>query len=137
MGFFRKKRDTKQTEKKVWAIKRSTLRMILESARSMHPKEFSGMLRAEGGVINEVMLLPGTKSGNTHSIMQLHMLPIDFSVVGSVHSHPSPDFWPSGADIHFFRNFKNVHVIVAYPYNESSWRAYDYNGRGIEIEIVD
>ena len=120
-----------------WAIKSDTLQMILESAKSVHPNEFSAALRAKDGIIYELMLLPGTVAGNRHSIMQLHMLPIDFTVVGSVHSHPGPSSRPSAADIHFFSKFKSIHIIVAYPYSESSWQAYDHAGHPIKLRIVD
>jgi proteasome lid subunit RPN8/RPN11 len=139
MGLFskQKKKDKRQPKKADWAIRRSTLQMILESAKSTHPNEFSAALRAKDGLINELMLLPGTIAGNSHSIMQLHMLPIDFTVVGSVHSHPSPSSRPSGADIHFFSKFKSVHIIAAFPYTEETWQAYDHTGASIQMRVVD
>ena len=63
--------------KKVVAIRRKTLRMILEASKDTYPKEFAAILRAEEGVIEELLLLPGTVSGDVHAIFQLHMLPID------------------------------------------------------------
>jgi len=84
--------------KKVYGIRRKTLRMILEASKDTYPKEFAAILRAEEGVIEEILLLPGTVSGDVHAIFQLHMLPIDFSVVGTIHSHPSGSYRPSDAD---------------------------------------
>jgi len=30
-----------------------------------------------------------------------------------------------------------VHLIVAAPYDESSWRAYDHRGNEIHLEIME
>ena len=82
------------------------------------------------------MLLPGTISGDSHAIFQLHMLPIDFSIIGTVHSHPSPVPRPSDADLHLFEKFGKVHIIVANPFDEFSWKAYDYMGNELELIII-
>ena len=66
--------------KRVTAIARKTLRMILEASRDMYPREFGAILRAEEGIITELILVPGTVSGKRHAIFQLHTLPADFSV---------------------------------------------------------
>ena len=60
------------------------------------------------------------------------MLPIDFSIIGTVHSHPSPVPRPSAADLHLFEKFGSVHIIVANPFDELSWKAYDYMGNELE-----
>ena len=119
-----------------WKIDRDCLTTILESSKSMHPKEFAGFLRAEGDVIREVLLLPGMIHGDRHAIFNLVMLPIDYSVVGTVHSHPSPSNKPSKEDLQMFFKYGKVHIIVAMPYDEDSWRAYDWNGKEIEVEVV-
>ena len=59
-----------------------------------------------------------------------------FNIVGTIHSHPSPFPIPSDADLELFRKHGRVHIIIANPYNHSSWKAYDYNGEEIKIEIV-
>src|SRR5207247_10796913 len=84
--------------KRVTAIARKTLRMILEASRDMYPREFGAILRAEEGTITELILVPGTVSGKRHAIFQLHTLPADFSVVGTVHYHPSVVYEPSDED---------------------------------------
>ena len=122
--------------KKVYAISRKTLRMILEASKDTYPKEFAAILRAEEGVITELLLLPGTISGDVHAVFQLHMLPIDFSVVGTIHSHPSGNYSPSGADLNLFSHFGRVHIITGKPYTESTWQAYDHNGNPRQLEVV-
>jgi proteasome lid subunit RPN8/RPN11 len=64
------------------------------------------------------------------------MLPIDFSVVGTVHSHPSSFPLPSEADLHLFEKYGKIHIIVAKPYRESSWKAYDYTGQEVDMTVV-
>jgi proteasome lid subunit RPN8/RPN11 len=117
-------------------IKKKVLRMILESAKSSFPNEFGALLRAEEGEISEVILLPGTISGNTSALFQLNMRPIDFSIVGSAHSHPSGNYRPSDADLEFFRRSGYVHIIVGYPYTMDTWAAYDVSGNRISLEVL-
>lgn len=123
--------------KRARAIRRATLRMILEASRDTYPREFAAVLRAEEGVVTEIMPLPGSLSGETSAVISTHMLPIDFSVVGSVHSHPSGVPFPSRADLAFFRHIGYLHIIVGHPYDESSWRAWDHDGNPFPLEVVD
>jgi proteasome lid subunit RPN8/RPN11 len=69
-------------------------------------------------------------------LFKLHMLPIDFSIIGTVHSHPSGIPIPSKADLELFDKYGKIHIIVASPFNESSWKAYTYTGEEIEIAIT-
>jgi len=111
----------------------------MESAKSVYPKEFGGFLRVDDEdkhLISEVVLIPGTISGDSHAIFKLHMLPVDFNIVGTVHSHPSPNSNPSGADLELFRKHGKIHIIIASPFNKNSWKAYDYNGKQINVEII-
>jgi len=117
------------------SIKRKTLKMFLESAKSSFPNEFGTLLRAEEGEISELVLLPGTISGSDSALFQLHMRPIDFSIVGSAHSHPSGDYRPSDADLDFFHRSGVVHIIARYPYTMDDWAAYDVNGNRIRLEV--
>ena len=118
-------------------IKAKTLRMIMEASKSSYPSEFAAFLRAEGRVIKELMLLPGTVSGNSHAIFQMSMLPVDFTVVGTVHSHPSDTSLPSDADLDLFRRYGWVHLITHYPYEMDCFTAYNGRGEIVELEIVD
>lgn len=137
MSFFSKKKNVKTQE--LWKITRSCLDLILECAKSSGPNEFGGLLRValdDKNTIDEIVLLPGTVAGESHAIFQLHMRPIDFSIVGTVHSHPSFSFRPSNADLHLFQKHGKVHIIAAKPYAEDSWKAYNYNGEEIEMDVI-
>ena len=140
MGFFKKNKKEKSSfiEKK-WKITRKCLNLILEVSKSNYPNEFGGLLRVDDSLkdtITEIVILPGTVSGDSHAIFQLHMLPIDYSIVGTVHSHPSFSFNPSDADLHLFEKFGKIHMIVAYPFNDYSWKAYDFKGNRLQINII-
>jgi proteasome lid subunit RPN8/RPN11 len=122
--------------KQISRIDKEALEFILGASRSSHPKEFAGLLRAAGDTIKEVLLLPGTISSGRSAVLKLHMMPIDPSACGTVHSHPSPNTSPSGEDLAFFAKHGRVHIIAAAPYNERSWKAYNHRGGEISLEVV-
>jgi len=123
--------------KRAFAIKREILDLILQVSKENFPKEFAGVLRCEEGVITEIMLLPGTISGQQSALLRLHMLPIDYTVVGTVHSHPGESNNPSGGDLQLFRKFGYVHIITKVPYDRNSWKAWDLDGNPYQLEVVD
>ncbi|PNX48735.1 MAG: hypothetical protein BV459_01690 [Thermoplasmata archaeon M11B2D] len=138
MGFFRHK--TRDRIPIQWRITKRCLDLIFESAKSNFPQEFGALLRVDRinkNTIVEVVLLPGTISGDSHAIFHLHMLPVDYSVVGTVHSHPSAITIPSDADLDLFRHFGRIHLIIGVsPAGRVSWKAYDYRGEEVLLEIV-
>lgn len=122
-----------------WKIKQECLNLIFECAKSNYPNEFGGLLRVSSDkkdTLTEIIILPGTISGDSHAIFKMYMLPIDFTVVGTVHSHPSYSTKPSEADLQLFRKQGKVHIISAKPFDQSSWKAYNYTGENIDIEII-
>lgn len=125
------------TKKEIRGISKRTLKMIMESAKDSHPNEFAAGLREVQGVISELILVPGTVSGPMNALLKLHSLPIDYSLVGIAHSHPSPSFSPSTQDLNMFGKFGRIHIIVSYPYDMSSWQAYNWKGEKIDLEVLD
>ncbi len=117
-------------------IARDTLKFILEVSKSSAPLEFAGMLSAEGDVITDVVIVPGTEASDESAVMELFMLP-NIPTVGTVHSHPSGDNTPSSVDLELFDKKGQYHVIVAEPYDNSSWRCYNNKGEPISLEVVD
>ena len=99
-------------KRKVWGIEREVLEMVNEAAKETYPNEFVATLRAEEGVVTELLLLPGTIQGTRSGVLLLHMLPIDFSIVGTAHSHPSGILRPSITDLNRF--YGRIMVIVFY-----------------------
>ena len=114
----------------------SVIEMIMAAAKDSHPYEFACLLRGERGMISEVILVPGTVSSNRSALLRLHMMPIDFTIVGSAHSHPSPSCRPSRADIGFFSNSGSIHIIACYPYTFDSWASYGRNGDPVDLDVV-
>ena len=138
MALFRRKKSGKLQDID-WKIKKECLDLIFECAKSNFPNEFGGLLRLDPEIkntISELVVLPGTISGDSHAIFQLHMLPIDFSIIGTVHSHPSPLARPSKADLELFNKFGKIHIIAANPFDYSSWKAYDYIGKEVNVTII-
>lgn len=123
-------------KRKVWGIEADVLDIVHEAAKGSFPKEFVAALRAEKGVITEILLFPGAYSNEHSAFMQLYNMPIDLSVVGTVHSHPGPSNRPSSADLHLFSSYGSTHIITCLPYDMSSWRAYDYKGDVIKLEVL-
>jgi len=124
-----------------WKITKDCLTLILESSKSNYPQEFGALLRVdtkEKTTIKEVVLLPGTISGDSHAIFRLHMLPIDYSIVGTVHSHPSSIARPSSADLDLFNHFGRIHLIVGVTsVGTTSWKAFDLQGNEILVDIIN
>ena len=136
-GIPRKGKTKPSADTEVTKVRRAVLQLILEVSRESYPDEFAGQLRARDGVIYELTMLPGTRQGRTSALVNLWMLPIDFSVVGSVHSHPSGNFSPSDEDRNFVSKFGRIHIIAGRPYTMRSWQAYDAAGEPVELEVVD
>ena len=138
MSFFHRKQI--ESVPVQWKITKKCLYLILESSKSNFPQEFGALLRVDRTdkhTIEEVVLLPGTISGDSHAIFRLHMLPIDYSIVGTVHSHPSSIALPSSADLDLFNHFGRIHLIVGVSaVGETSWRAFNLAGNQIDVNVV-
>jgi proteasome lid subunit RPN8/RPN11 len=120
----------------IQGIARDALDFILEASRSSMPSEFAGLLQADGDIITEVIILPGTESSRMSALIRLYMLP-NMQVVGSAHSHPSSNIRPSKEDISFFSRTGDYHIIVGPPFDESSWACYDSLGQRRKLAVVD
>ena len=113
------------------------LELLLQSSAQTHPKEFSGILSSKTPwVIDDLLLIPGTVSGDRHAIVQFANVASGRQIVGSVHSHPSPYPFPSEADLGFFSRIGDVHIIVAHPYTRRSWRAWSSAGEELTLQVV-
>ncbi len=123
-----------------WRITKKCLDLIIESSKSNYPQEFGALLRVDRvqkHMIIEVVLLPGTISGDSHAIFHLYMLPVDYSIVGTVHSHPSAIARPSDADLDLFSHFGRIHIITGVsPFGDITWKTYDYQGSPVSLEII-
>jgi len=108
----------------------------MEACRDTMPREFAALLRAEEGIISDVLILPGTDSNERQASVKLYMLP-NMHIVGSVHSHPSGALRPSGPDLSFFSHTGGYHLITGPPFDEHSWACFDPSGRPRILEVLD
>lgn len=118
-------------------ITSDALEFILEAARSLHPREFTAHLREEKGVITQIIVLPASTYGEGFAQYRLDMMPIDKSLVGTAHSHPSRNYAPSDEDLHSFESSGRIHLIARYPYRGvEDVAAYDREGSRIKLEVA-
>jgi proteasome lid subunit RPN8/RPN11 len=120
-------------------IDEELLQMILESARRLSPKETILVLRGKrkkGAVtVSDLVVPPLAAHGHSFATIPIHMLPIDFSVIGTAHSHPSGNLTPSSADLNHF--FGNVLMIVGFPFKgEKNVAVYNRNGEKLNLQVT-
>jgi len=119
-------------------IRREVLRSILAWARERHPNEIVLLLRGqvdkEVARVDEFLFPPFASGGRGFAQLPAHMLPIDFSVIGTAHSHPAGSPRPSPTDLNKF--YGKVMMIVAYPYREDCVGANDSRGESLKIELI-
>lgn len=117
-------------------IDKEVVDMLLAMGRESHPKEFIVLLRGKKSKgelrIEEVVIAPIATMGHGFSSFRLDMMPIDLSIVGSAHSHPSGSSIPSVEDLNNMVGM--VSVIVRYPYkDETDVYVYDKEGRPLSF----
>ena len=132
-----KKQTQDSPKRKIWGIKKSMIEFIIEASKDSYPNEFYAKLLQKKGVITEFSIIR-TIQGRSHAIPFTYMEPPDIflETAGTVHSHPSGNYQPSGADLEFFRKMGDTHIIIGYPYTETTWQAYDRAGNPIELQVV-
>jgi len=121
------------------AMPREILEMILESARRLHPRETILLLRGKASKstinISEVLIPPLATYGKGFSSFPTHMLPMDFSIIGTAHSHPTGNPAPSVEDLN--HSLGKVILIVAFPYSRiENVVAYNREGKKIMLQIT-
>ena len=124
---------------RVISISHELLQTIFEGAKSLYPKETILMLRGEKKkdiiTVTELLVPPLANYGRGYANIRLHMLPMDFSIVGTAHSHPSGNLNPSHADLNHF--FGPVLMIVGFPFtDEKNVAVYDRNGEKLAVQVT-
>ncbi len=120
-------------------LKKDVLVALLELSRHLHPNEVIVLLRGKETkqeiILEEILLAPASVYGRGFSEFRLDMLPIDFSIIGVAHSHPSGIPTPSVDDLN--NMIGRVLVIVVAPYlNEKHIVAYNSKGEPLQV-VVD
>lgn len=113
-------------------IKKALLKNILILCAEAHPREVGGILLGKP-VVDDFLIVPGSFN---YSSIYIHMdqIPIYTNLVGTFHSHPSPHNVPSRADLDLFGRIGKEHLIIGYPYNEKSIRAYTSLGKETTLD---
>jgi len=120
-------------------VDKGLLMEMLDFARDRHPKEAILMLR---GVITKDLITltdylfpPFATTDSISASYPIHMLPIDFSIIGTLHSHPSGSLQLSTVDInHMYGRFS---MLVAHPYALGDVAAYNKQGERLAIRVTD
>ena len=115
------------------------LAAIFEGARRLYPKEVILLLRGKKSK-NEIRILelvvpPLAVHGHGFANIPLHMLPMDFSLVGTVHSHPSGNLSPSDVDFNHF--FGRMLMIVGFPFaGAQNVAVYNSKGERLPLQVT-
>jgi proteasome lid subunit RPN8/RPN11 len=120
-------------------VERAVVDSILSYAQMFHPREsillLKGKIDKKKIVINDVQIPPLATHGSRFSSFPLSRLPIDFSVIGVAHSHPSGALRPSIADLNQF--YGRIMLITAYPYqSEKNMIILDREGKQLKYTVV-
>jgi proteasome lid subunit RPN8/RPN11 len=117
-------------------IYKSVLESIMEFSKSFYPNEFSAFLYIDSkNIINDIYIIPATVSSSNSAVIRLDLAPMNLSISGSVHSHPSGTGMPSFADLNFFTR-KIINIITYYPFCLTCFKAYTQNGELTNLEII-
>jgi len=116
------------------------LNAIFEGARRLYPKESFLLLRGKKSKnvirVSDLVVPPLAVYGYGFANLPLHMLPIDFSIVGTVHSHPSGNINPSDVDLNHF--FGRILMIVGFPFADAQNVAvYESNGERMPLQVTE
>lgn len=121
-------------------IQRVVVDSILTYAKVFHPKEGILLLRGRNEkniiIIDEVVIPPFAVYGTGFSTFPVHMLPADFSIVGTAHSHPSGTLIPSIGDLNNF--YGKVMIITGHPYHsEQQIAIFNKDEKIVQYKIID
>jgi proteasome lid subunit RPN8/RPN11 len=120
-------------------IPSNILDAVYAGAKELYPRESFLLLRGKKSKdiisITDLVLAPFAVHGEGFAHFNPYMFAGDFSLVGTIHSHPSGNISPSHTDLNYF--FGRVLMIVGYPYKgKSCIAAYDSNGDSVPIEVT-
>ena len=118
----------------MWKLKKTLLEDLLEASKKYYPDEFMCFLAGdkENKTILEIVLLPN-KSGRTFASIQESVIPIDDTIIGSVHSHPRGQARPSSADKKFFGRYE-LNLIISTTNEQIAF--FDSKSEEIRVDII-
>ena len=128
------------TDQLVVQIPSNILDAIYAGAKELYPRESFLLLRGKKRkgaiIINDLILAPFAAHGHGEVHFNPYMFSGDFSLVGTVHSHPSGNISPSHVDMNYF--FGRILMIVGPPFEgKNCIAAYDSNADKVPIEVTE
>lgn len=118
-------------------IDKKIFKAMQEFAKNNHPNEIIVLLRGkrenDNIHITDWLLPPFGTGGNGFATFPTHMLPIDFTIMGTAHSHPSGRLTPSTMDLNNF--YGRVMMIIGPPYDKPRAAAYHKTGEQVPIRF--
>lgn len=120
-------------------FEKSVADSLLSYALDSYPKEaillLRGKISKDGMLINEILIPPLATHGRGFSGFSRIMLPMDLSIMGISHSHPSGSNQPSTHDLNHF--YGRIMVIMAYPFQRySDIGVFNSHGDRLQHEVV-
>lgn len=120
-------------------IPKELLSGLMDIAKNNHPNEIILLMRGERKKqviqLNEFLIPPFASVGQNYAGFPVHMLPIDLTIMGTVHSHPSGVLSLSVRDFHNF--YGRLMMIIGSPYDDQSVAAFTKNGDAVPVYILD
>jgi proteasome lid subunit RPN8/RPN11 len=121
------------------SVSAELLDSIFEGAKRLYPKETFLLLRGKKSKdeirVSDLVVPPLAVYGYGFANLPFHMLPMDFSVVGTVHSHPSGNINPSSVDLNHF--FGRILMILGFPFaSEQNVAVYDSKGDRVLLQVT-
>ena len=120
-------------------INSDLLDSIFEGARRLYPREVFLLLRGRKCKdeirVMDLVVPPFAVYGRGFTNLPFHMLPTDFSILGTVHSHPSGNLNPSTIDLNHF--FGRILMIVGFPFvNLQNTAVYNSKGEKLTLQVT-
>jgi hypothetical protein len=136
-------------------IKEDVIELLIELSRDFYPRQYICKLLKLDENIGEISILsnlkkniPEIKNPSWTLLSAFSYGPFldQFAVspdiifesdfIGFAISHTDESLSPTIYDMHLFAYRGDVHIIVAHPFTNRSWIAYDNNGNKLDLEII-
>ena len=118
-------------------IEHTLLNEMASFAKEKHPREMilllRGNIKGEKLIITDYLFPPRAQVGYESAVFPTGLLPIDFSIIGTIHSHPSGVLDLSVTDQHSF--YGMISLLIGYPYRIQDVIAFGKSGSRIPLII--
>jgi proteasome lid subunit RPN8/RPN11 len=85
--------------------------------------------------LSDYLFPPYARTDSVSASYPVYMLPIDFSIVGTLHSHPSGSLEMSAQDVNHM--YGRVSLLTAFPYGLDDIAAYNKQAEKLTIRVTD